>query len=269
VPLAFAIPALLGLLSILRKFPEMDEKQRSRVAWFGGVALFFITLIFPIQFTRQWVTVSWAVEGALLLWLFRRVAHPGLQLTGLALLAITFIRLTLNPAVLTDYPRSGIPILNWHLYTYGLVTLAHFAGGYWFTDPAGRWKTIQLQGVLYACGGVLLFLLLNIEIADYFTAPGDRSIAFQFGGNFARDMTYSIAWGLFSLSLLGIGFWKGSKYARYAAVLLLVVTLLKVFLHDLAAIQNIFRIGALMGVAITAFIASFLYQRFFDRSETS
>ncbi len=40
------------------------------------------------------------------------------------------------------------------------------------------------------------------------------------------------------------------------------------FLHDLAAIQNIFRIGALVGVAIIAFIASFLYQRFFDRSKS-
>ncbi len=269
VPLAFAIPALLGLFAILRKFPGMDEKQRSRVAWFGGVALFFITLIFPIQFSRQWITVSWAIEGALLLWLFRRVAHPGLQLTGLALLAISFIRLTLNPAVFTDYPRSGTEILNWHLYAYGLVALAQFAGGNWFTDPAGRWKSLQPQGVLYACGGVLFFVLLNIEIADYFTAPGYRCIAFKFGGNFARDMTYSIAWGLFSLGLLGIGFWKGSKYARYAAVLLLVVTLLKVFLHDLAAIQNIFRIGALVGVAVIAFIASFLYQRFFDRPKAS
>lgn len=269
VPLAFAIPALIGLFAIIRKFPGMDEKQRSRVAWFGGVALFFITLIFPIQFSRQWITVSWAIEGALLLWLFRRVAHPGLQLTGLALLAISFIRLTLNPAVFTDYPRSGTAILNWHLYAYGLVAAAQFAGGHWFTDPAGRWKSLQPRGVLFAFGGILLFLLLNIEIADYFTAPGDRCIAFRFGGNFARDMTYSIAWGLFSLGLLGIGFWKGSKYARYAAVVLLVVTLLKVFLHDLAAIQNIFRIGALVGVAIIAFIASFLYQRFFDRSKTS
>jgi uncharacterized membrane protein len=74
---------------------------------------------------------------------------------------------------------------------------------------------------------------------------------------------------LFSLGLLGIGFWKGSEHARYAAVILLVITLLKVFLHDLAAIQNIFRIAALVGVAIIAFIASSLYQRFFERSKAS
>jgi uncharacterized membrane protein len=269
VPAAFAVPSLVALVMVIRAFPAMDEVNRSRVAWFGGVALLFITLIFPIQFDRQWLTVSWAMEGALLLWLFHRVPHPGLQLTGLALLAIAFGRLALNPAVFTDYPRSGTAIFNWHLYAYGLVAAAQFCGGLWFTDPAGRWAQWKPRGVLFAFGGILLFLLLNIEIADYFTAPGDRCIAFRFGGNFARDMTYSIAWGLFSLGLLGMGIWKKSKHARFAAIGLLVITLLKVFLHDLAAIENIFRIGALVGVAVIAFIASFLYQRFFDKPDAS
>lgn len=269
LPAAFAVPALTALFMVIRSAKGMDEKNRSQFAWFGGVALFFITLIFPIQFSRQWLTVSWAMEGALLLWLFRRVVHPGLQLTGLALLAVAFVRLTVNPAVFTAYPRSGTAIFNWHLYAYGLVAAAQFLGAGWFTDPAGRCANFSARGVLYGFGGVLLFLLLNIEIADYFTSPGDRCVAFMFGGNFARDMTYSIAWGLFSLLLLGIGIWQRSKHARYAAIGLLAVTLLKLFLHDLAAIESIFRIGALIGVAVIAFIASFLYQRFFDRTEPS
>lgn len=268
VPAAFAVPSLLGLFGVWKLFQGMDERQQSRLAWFGGVALLFITLIFPIQFERQWITVSWAVEGALLLWLFRRVLHPGLLFTGLALLATSFVRLTFNPAVFTHYARSGTPILNWHLYAYGVVAAAQFFGAKWFTDPHDRTNPIKARGLLLTFGGILLFLLLNIEIADFFTAPGDRCIAFRFGGNFARDMTYSIAWGLFSLALLGMGFWSGSKHARFAAVGLLVITLIKVFLHDLANIQNIFRIGALLGVAVIAFIASFLYQRFFDRSKT-
>ncbi|MGL5020085.1 MAG: hypothetical protein ACRDBP_18265 [Luteolibacter sp.] len=47
------------------------------------------------------------------------------------------------------------------------------------------------------------------------------------------------------------------------------VTLIKLFLHDLAAIENIFRVGALIGVAVIAFVASFLYQRFFDPTKPS
>lgn len=57
---------------------------------------------------------------------------------------------------------------------------------------------------------------------------------------------------------------RESTHARFTAIGLLVVTLLKVFLYDLAAIESIFRIGALIGVA-----ASFLYQRFLSRSGPS
>jgi uncharacterized membrane protein len=46
-------------------------------------------------------------------------------------------------------------------------------------------------------------------------------------------------------------------------VALLCVTLLKLFFHDLARLQALYRIGALLGLAITAIAASFLYQRFF------
>jgi uncharacterized membrane protein len=267
IPAAFAVPSLLALVAVIRMAPAMESTRRSQLAWFGGVALLFITLVFPIQFDRQWLTVSWAIEGALLVWLFRRVAHPGLLLTGLSLLAISFVRLTVNPAVFTAYPRSGTAILNWHLYTYGLVAIAMFAAAHWFKDPGPQFGIRRARGILQALGGILLFLLLNIQIADFFTSPGERFIAFRFGGNFARDMTYSIAWGLFALALLVLGIWKHSPHARFAAIGLLVLTLIKVFIHDLAAIENVFRIGALVGVAIIAFIASFLYQRFFDRKE--
>ena len=41
-----------------------------------------VTLVFPVQFERQWITLGWALEGAALCWLFRRVPHDGLRLTG-------------------------------------------------------------------------------------------------------------------------------------------------------------------------------------------
>jgi hypothetical protein len=267
IPAAFAVPSLLAFGVLLRTRAAHSELDRRRLAWFGGVALLFITLIFPIQLDRQWLTVGWALEGAALLWLFRKIPHPGLQVTGLVLLITAFVRLSLNQAVFTDYPRSGTAIINWHLYVYGVVAAALFAGGKWFTDPQNRLSEFRPRALMYGCGTVLLFLLLNIQIADFFTAPGSRFIAFEFGGNFARDMSYSIAWGLFSLALLGIGIWKRLGAVRYAAVGLLAVTLLKLFLYDLAAIGSIYRIGALMGVAVIAFVASFLYQRFFDRAK--
>lgn len=266
LPAAFALPPLLSLVIVLKRHSADNPARVSQLAWFGAVGLFFITLIFPIQFERQWITLGWAFEGAALCWLYRRVPHGGLRATGAGLLIAAFVRLALNPAVLTYYPRSETPILNWHLYTYGLAAAALILAAWWLAPPRHKLWEVNLRSLFCALGGVLLFLLLNIEIADFFTAPGQRFIVFNFDGNFARDMTTSISWGLFALGLLGLGFWLRTAATRYAGIGLLAVTLLKLFFHDLANIGSIYRIGALIVVALIALAASFLYQKFLDRS---
>ncbi len=267
LPAVFALPALLSLVVVLKKIPALNPARLTQLAFCGGVALFFITLIFPIQFSNQWITLGWALEGAALLWLFHRVPHPGLRLTGLGLLVAAFVRLVLNPAVLKYHPRSATPILNWYLYTYGVVTVCLFVGARLLAPPRHLVLKSNVPPLLAGLGTVLAFLLLNIEIADYFSAPGS-TLTFQFEGNFARDMTYSIAWALFALVLLVIGIARKIPASRYAALALLSVTLLKLFFHDLAHLGELYRVGAVIGVAVIAMLASFAYQRFYAASNS-
>ena len=269
VPALFALAPLASLALQLRAEPADNPKRLNQLAWFGGVALFFITLIFPIQFERQWLTVAWALEGAALLWLFHRVPHPGLRLVGVVLLCTAFVRLALNPAVLGYHLRGDLAVFNWYLYAYGLTIAALFTGARLLAPPRERVLSSDAPPVLNALGTTLSFLLLNIELADFFTPPGTRSLAFQFSGNFGRDMTYTIAWALFALGLLGAGIWRQQKAARYAAIGLLSVALLKLFFHDLARLEALYRIGALFAVAVIAILASFAYQRFLPSHEKS
>ena len=262
LPAAFAIPALLSLVVLLKKIPAENQARLTQLAWFGGVALFFITLIFPVQFDRQWITIGWALEGAALLWLFQRVPHPGLRLTGLGLLIAAFVRLALNPAILEYHQRSATPIFNWFLYSYGIVTICLFLGMKLLAPPRHLVLKSNAPPILAALGTILAFLLMNLEIADYFTAAGSP-VSFEFGGNFAREMTYTICWALFALVVIVIGIAKKLPAARYAAMALLCVTLIKLFLHDLAQLGQLYRIGAFIGVAVIAMLASFAYQKFF------
>jgi uncharacterized membrane protein len=204
------------------------------------------------------------------------VPHRGLRATGVVLLVAAFARLALNPAVLTYHARSSTPIFNWYLYTYGIAIACLFVGAHWLrppgSDPAAPDEPVlgaDARPILNALGTVLAFLLLNLEIADYFTPAGARSITFEFSGNFARDMTYTIAWALFALGLLLVSFWQGLRAGRYAAIALLGIALLKLFFHDLARLEALYRIGALFAVAIIASLASFAYQRFLPGNEKS
>src|SRR5256885_4182808 len=218
VPAAFALPALLGLFVLLKRTPVTSQARNAQLALFGGAALFFITLIFPIQFDRQWITVGWALEGAALCWLFHRVPHPGLRLTGIVLLVVVFARLALNPAVLNYHRHGAFPILNWYLYTYGLATVCLFAAGRFLAPPRQVVLGSNVLPLLYTLGTVLAFLIVNIEIADYFSSPGAAALTFQFSGNFARDMSYSIAWALFALLMLIVGIRKQIAPVRYASL---------------------------------------------------
>ena len=259
LPAVFALPPLIGLLVLLR---VQGAQRLALLAWFGGATLFFVTLIFPIQFDRQWITIGWALEGTALLWLFHRVPHPGLRLVGVGLLCAAFARLAMNPAVLEYHARSATPILNWFLYAYGITVICLFVGSRLLAPPRQEVLGGNAQVVLATLGTVLAFLLLNIEIADYFTAQGSNSLTFEFSGNFTRDMTYSIAWALYGLILLVFGIAKKLPAVRYASLALIGVTLLKLFLHDLGQLGQLQRIGAFVGVAVVLLVASFLYQRF-------
>ncbi|MGV3772824.1 MAG: DUF2339 domain-containing protein, partial [Verrucomicrobiales bacterium] len=260
IPGLLTAPPILGLWLIHRKNMLEGENKVRLMAWFGGSALFFITLIFPIQLEKQWLTIAWALEGAALIWLFKHVPYPKMLWVGVALLVVTFCRLSVNGEIISYYPRSGTPIFNWHFYTYGIAIAATLWAAHRLRSLNASLGMLPAIRLLYTFGTILAFLLLNIEIADYFSTGS--YIRFQFGGSLGRDMTYSIAWAAFALALLAIGLLKGVAAARYASIALLGVTLAKLFLHDLSELGQLHRIGAFIGVAIILIVASFLYQRF-------
>lgn len=259
-PAVFVVPYAVGIFFLIRKRQAAPASGDARLAWQGAAALFFITLIFPIQFDREWITLGWALEGLALLWLFRVVPNRGLRYVGVGLLCLAFVRLALNPAVLEYHRRTATPIWNWYLYAYGITIVCLFVGAWLFRPPRTAIFERTSSTLLYSLGAILTFLLLNIEIADYFSIG--PTLTFSFTGNFARDMSYSIAWALYAFALLLIGMRQKTRWVRYSGVALLVVTLAKLFLHDLSSLNQLYRIGAFIGVAIILIVASFVYQRF-------
>jgi hypothetical protein len=261
LPVAFVLPYLAGTAFLARTLATDNKARLAILSWFGGVALFFITLVFPIQFSRQWLTVGWALEGAALFWLWRRIPHEGLRIAGAGLLIAAFVRLGLNPSVVTDYAREQTPILNWILYTYGLVAASLFAGAKLIDPAKPRILNVPAKPVLQTLGGIMLFLLMNLEIADFYSGS-ETYVTFHFSGKFAEGMTYSIAWALFSLGLLIGGIRTASAGARWTGLGLLIVTLFKLFLYDLWSLGGLYRIVSFIGLAVVLLTVSFIYQRF-------
>ncbi len=260
LPAIFVLPGAIGVWALLKLYRADPASGDARLAWQGGALLLFVSLIFPLQFEREWITLGWALEGLALLWLFHRLPHRGLRLVAVVLLCAAFVRLALNPrsSSITSAPlaESGTGIFTPTGLPAFACSRAHGSLG----RPGRRPPSAPAPPFLGSLGVILVFLLLNIEIADYFSVG--PTLTFSFSGNFARDMTYSIAWALFALGLILVGMRIKQRAARYAGVALLGVTLAKLFLHDLSDLDELYRIGAFVGVALILIAASFIYQRF-------
>ena len=261
LPVAQAL-LLLGLLLHLLRLEPPGARASARLAIVAGAALAFVTVAIPLQLEKEWITVGWALEGLALAWLYGRIPHRGLLATSSALLGVVFVRLALNPQVLVYEPRGTLRIFNWYLYAYLVSAAAMLLAARLLARTEDRlypgWPRASTW--LPTCATVLLFLLLNLEIADYYSTGA--TITFNFSGTLAQDLTYTLGWGLFAVALLAAGIAVRSHAARVAAIALLLVTVLKAFLHDLGRLGGLYRIGSFVGLAVCLTLVALALQKF-------
>jgi uncharacterized membrane protein len=261
LPLAQAVAMALLLRRLLAVEPARG-RDSARLALVAGAALAFVTLAIPLQLEKQWITIGWALEGAALAWLYRRIAHRGLLLTSAGLLVAAFVRLAANPEIFRYAPRSEVPIFNWYLYTYLACVAALVIAGRLLRPADDRLVAglPRASTAAFTGAGVLLFLLLNIEIADFY-AEGP-TVAFSFGARLDQDLTYTIGWLVFGLGVLAVGIVTRSRGARLAALALVTVTGCKGFLYDLSRLGGLYRVASFVGLAVALSLVALALQKY-------
>jgi hypothetical protein len=290
LPLGFALLSVLGLAAVQRlarlAVPErvaalFSEAVRTRralgnQALFAACALGFVAVAIPLQLDRQWILIAWAIEAAAVWWLYRRLPHIGLKYFGVALYAAVLLGLYPD-AAFRHLNERGLIVLNWLLYTYGIPAACLLIGARGLSAveaqhrspweaklPVGGARLAWYQ-LGYLLGLLSVFVLINLEIADAFSAG--RYVEFAWEHSYARDLTVSLAWGLYALLLLSIGMWQRSRALRFVSLGFMLLTIGKVFLYDLSNIRGIYRPLSFLGLALSLIVVSLLYQRFVFRRE--
>ncbi len=180
------------------------ERDLGRLALVAGAALAFATVAIPLQLKQQWITIGWALEGAALAWLYRRIPHRGLLYSATALLVGRVRPAGAQPEIFVYEPR-GMRVFNWYLYTYLICARRDVrwrpGGCRRPTIGCARRRCGRASRCCQPPACILLFLLLNIEIADFYCDGPE--ITFRFGVTLAQDLTYTIGWLVF-----GLGCWR-------------------------------------------------------------
>ena len=265
----------LGAAFRVQKQGLLDPAMHKRgLVWFAAVAMGFISVAIPLQLDKEWITLGWAIQGFALTALWKRLDHTGLKYFALALLAVVTIRLVANPEIVNYHPRSTIPFINWLMYTY-LVPAAALLGSAWNlnrleVERRAEWEE-HIYSPGYSIGAILcgvaaisvVFVWINLAIFDFFSVGPQIAISFERMA--ARDLSQSLAWALYALLLLAIGVNRHNAGLRWISLAFLVLTIGKVFLHDLGELEDLYRVASLVGLAVSLILVSLAYQRFVFR----
>jgi uncharacterized membrane protein len=271
LPIGLGAVALGSAVLASRMRAIDDPIRKSNLAWFLAVALGFGTVAIPLQLEKEWITLGWALEGLATVWLWRRLDHPGLKYFALALFVSVTLRLVANEAVLGYYPRPGLRIVNWLFYTYLIPAAAMLASVRLllpvelervrsFERPLYRFGQPIVAGIAGLGAIAIVFVWINLAIADWFAVGPSLQVSFDRMP--ARDLTTSIAWALYALTLLAAGVRAQNRGLRWLSLGLILTATLKVFLHDLGELEDLYRVASLLGLAVSLIAISLAYQRF-------
>ena len=72
----------------------------------------------------------------------------------------------------------------------------------------------------------------------------------------------SVIWGVFALGLIVYGIWKKLGYVRLTAMVLLVITLIKLFAYDLAEAGTVTKTVSFISLGVILLLVSYLYNRY-------
>lgn len=250
-PLTLLVLALsAAYLAITRVVPapKSGDPPLARLI-FAGLALTFATLAIPIRLDGKWITLAFAVEGAILAWTGFRAAVGLLRSAGYVLLAISALRVLVFPLPAEQF------LFNERFATY-VVLIACLGAVLWaarqYSSALGNNEEGVLGFVVVAMN-VYAVVALSLEVWDYFGHIGS--------GGLAQHLALSLLWTGYAAALILLGVRNQSALLRWQALTLFGLAVIKVFLYDSSFLDRFYRILSFLVLGLVLLMVSFLYQR--------
>ncbi len=218
-----------------------------------ALSVICVSLAIPARLDHAWLTMAWAIEGAVIVWLGARITSWRLRAPGLLLLSVAAIRL-----LFLEIPAPHF-VWNLRFATFAVavacfaVSAAMLVRGTGETPPHER----NLAALLLVAVSGYSLLALSLEVWDLFgrmQVPGLEHWP-------AQQMALSVLWTIFAAAMVLAGMARKSALLRWQALALFALVVGKVFLYDLSSLQRFYRILSFLVLGILLLGVSFLYQR--------
>ena len=254
-PLTLLVLALsVGHVIIARAVPPAKAGESDLVRLlFAGLALTFATLAIPIRLDGKWITLAFAVEGAVLVWTGFRSKTAILRGAGYLLLVISAARILFFPLPAPQF------LFNERFATY-LVLIGSLAAVLYAAREHISSVGSEERGLLaFVAVGINLAALvaLSLELWDYY----GRQYGLGIDTGLAQHLSLSLLWTVYASVLIALGIQRQSPLLRWQALFLFGTVVVKVFIYDSSYLERLYRIVSFLILGLVLLVVSFLYQR--------
>ncbi|MCG3120363.1 MAG: hypothetical protein ALAOOOJD_03026 [bacterium] len=171
-------------------------------------AIILLAIATAIQFSGFITVACWAVEALVIVWCsvrwnMRYVRHAALALLGLAVVKLIFTESAFGYSPLENFKL----LFNQRALAFVALAVAAGLSAILFNRLEEK-SARQVKMALHAAWGILLFVLLTIEVNDYFR----QQLAAVTGGSetatslkYNRFLMWAAIWTIYSLPLVWLG----------------------------------------------------------------
>jgi uncharacterized membrane protein len=261
--LTFLVLALgAAHVTVVQLTPSPDRGESPLVRHlFAGLALTFATLAIPIRLEGKWITLGFAVEGAILIGTGYRSLAALLRYAGFFLLIIAAFRVVFLP------PHAPTFLFNERFATYAAVIacmgIALFAARRHTASIGERER--EALGILAVAINVYALIALSLELWDYFGRAS--SLGVDIG--LAQHLALSLLWSSYACVLILLGIKRHVPLLRWQALILFGLVVVKVFFYDSSYLARFYRIISFFVLGLVLLVVSFLYQSKVSRERSS
>ena len=290
MPFAGSLPGLLplalGCVYIAYSYSALTRcrEDRSLILSYVGLAVIFVTITIPIQLKYSWVTISWAIESLVLIWMGFKLNYFDIRKIGLIIGTISLFK-----ALFLDYPYDpylygkNVFIWNERMFVYILVVFIIFAAALLYRKNRNIISPIEkdMSKALVILANFMILVQLSVESKTYFAHIANLKVSAQQASAMgkaimprmsfiteyaklfsARELTLSLLWVIYAFLLVAIGMYRQFRALRIMALALFGVAIFKIFLSDLSQLDRIYRITSFITLGVILMTASFFYQRY-------
>ena len=254
---ATAIVALLvvavSAVVVARLFP----RRLREIAWpfLDGVSIALIAIALDVAFSGWLLPVAWVTLALALVSLSGWLESPTYSPASAGLLALASIHVLVfdvppNVALNHGLSHVGVQFIALLFVALGWIIVARSLRLVGLDEE----EEGSVRGLVFAAAVVAVLYLGSALIVT--VAPSGET-----GGTQIGQMLLSIFWALCGFAALAAGLIRGDAWMRRGGFCLLLLAAGKVFIYDLASLEQMARVLSLIGLGLLLLAATFLYQR--------